>query len=126
MERELEVLKEEKIRQYEAYASGVLTKEVYMHKKEVLTGKIQKQDERYKKFCDLIGADDKLSSDVQWIEDKAKKINVYDKLTREAVNIFIDTVYLYNSQRIEIVFVFENILQELIWRFGKENEEKQA
>lgn len=126
MEHELEVLKEEKIRQYEAYASGVLTKEVYIHKKEVLTGKIQKQDERYKKVCDLIGADDKLSSDVQWIEDKAKKINVYDKLTREAVNIFIDTVYLYDPQRIEIIFVFENILQELMWRFRKENEEKQA
>ena len=47
VKKELEILKAEKIRQYEAYAEGVLPREIFFEKKQILTDKIEELQKRY-------------------------------------------------------------------------------
>lgn len=125
LERELEILKEERIRQYEAYANRLLTKEKYLLKKEDLSGKIEQLEEQYKKFRELTDTDEQLLNDVKWIEKKTNKLNAFEKLTRATADIFIDTVYIYDSEKVEIVYKFEDLLLQLTKRLSYETEESE-
>ena len=44
---------------------------------------------------------------------------VYDTLTKEMADAFIDTVYIYDDKRIEVSFTFDDLLLEAM---EKQNE----
>lgn len=116
MDKEIADLRNEKLRQYEAYADGHMSREVFMEKKKRLTEKldalIQKKDDIQKEHILKNG-------DFQRIKEKTDMADTFlgeEKLTREMVEIFIDQVYVYDEDHIEIVYKFEDEMSQLLNR----------
>lgn len=116
---ELELLKEQKIRQYESYADGRTTKEAYLKKKEMLCEKIERLEMQIKGQVSILGEqNDRLNTATQLLELTEKHVGS-EKITYEAVDAFIQDVYVYDPKHIEIVFRFEDELQEYFQRQEK-------
>ena len=43
----------------------------------------------------------------------------HEKITKELVNATIDTVYVYDKKRIEVVFSFDDVLMKTIEKYQK-------
>lgn len=113
VEKELEVLKTEKIRQYEAYAEGVLTQETFSKKKQILTEKIDALQERYDKISKINSKVESVQNEIKSVQEKIDEMGAFDKLTRQMAEIFVDQVTIYNFQKIDITFKFERLIKEL-------------
>jgi site-specific DNA recombinase len=112
MEREIETYKAERIRQYEAYAEGVISREAYLSKKEELTGKIDSLQTALDRLRSLIEADNTMADEFVKINEQAERSMVFDTLTKEMSDAFIETVYVYDEKKIEVEFKFDDLLQE--------------
>lgn len=109
---ELELLKEQKIRQYESYADGRTTKETYLRKKEILCEKIQHLEMLIKGQGTLLNVQNDRRNTADQLIQLTEKHADDEEISYEAVDAFIQDVYVYDSRRIEIVFRFEDKLQE--------------
>ena len=114
LNEELDKLKAERIRQYEFYADGVITREQYIRKKSELNNFMEKleSDSQFRKG----------EFDYQrglWESAKNMKAIVgrfagEKKLSRAIVEAFIENIYIYEPGRIEIVFQHEDEISRLI------------
>ncbi len=118
MEREMEVYKAERIRQYEAYAEGVISREQYMEKREELTEKIDALQTALDRIRTLVEEDTMISEQVEQLNDKAEESMVHDTLTKEMADAFIETVYVYDEKTIEVEFKFDDLLHEAIKKWA--------
>lgn len=119
-EQELAILKAERIRQYEAYAEGVITKDEYTRKKEGINCRIAQTEEsigRYKKLHDeetelLDGISKVMKKADELNEKKGRSILTKDKpLTREMAQSFVDEVTIYGKNRMEVAFRFDDLAE---------------
>lgn len=114
LESELEKLKNERIHQYEAYAEGVLTREKYIIVKNQLTEKIEKIQSEQKELASTIIEEEKYRSRIRTAGQQLDAQIERGKLTKEIVDTMIDTVYVYDKKRIEVVLRFDDVLQKVI------------
>lgn len=112
MEREMEVFKAERIRQYEAYAEGVISREQYMAKREELSAKVNTLQTALDRIRTLVEEDTVMSEEVARLNGKAEESMVHDTLTKEMADAFIETVYVYDDKTIEVEFKFDDLLHE--------------
>lgn len=110
--QEIAALKAKRIRQYEAYATGRISREAYLSEKTALTAKIE---EIQKEIDCVLAPMEKamaLSNKISRINSDAEKIMVHDKLTKEMADTFIETVYVYDAKTVEVFFKFDSLLAE--------------
>ena len=112
MERDVETYKAERIRQYEAYADGVISRETYLAKKEELTEKIDSLQTALDRLRSLIEEDNTMTDKFAKINEQAEQSMMFDTLTKEMSDAFIETVYVYDEKKIEVEFKFDDLLQE--------------
>ena len=112
MERDIETYKAERIRQYEAYAEGVISRETYLTKKEELTEKIDSLQATLDRLRSLIEEDNTMTDKFAKINEQAEQSMMFDTLTKEMSDAFIETVYVYDEKKIEVEFKFDDLLQE--------------
>ncbi len=112
MEREMEVLKAERIRQYEAYAEGVVSREQYTAKREEISAKVDTLQTALDRLRSLMEEDATMTDEVARISEKAKQSMVHDTLTKEMAEAFIETVYVFDEKTIEVEFKFDDLLHE--------------
>ena len=112
--KEIDALKQEKIRQYTRFADELITREAYIKIKNELTAKIEELQLKLKTQETEVMAQDKLREAAVEMTDLSGKYAGAKKLTREMVETFIDRVYLYDPENIEIVFLFEDSIQKLM------------
>ena len=110
-ETEIAVLKAERIRQYEAYAEGVITKDEYLKKKAGLTARLAECESVYSQTQALLQSSSELSEQVREIESTAAALEVERKMTRKTAETFIDTVYVYDAEHVEVKFLFDDVLE---------------
>lgn len=119
LEAESNVLKSERIRQYESYAEGIITKEKYMMKKMQITDRMNGIQAEIETLTRLSAEEEayksKVASAVELLEGEMQ----HEKITKELVNATIDTVYVYDKKRIEIVFSFDDVLMKAIEKYQK-------
>lgn len=113
VKKELEILKAEKIRQYEAYAEGVLPREIFFKKKQILTDKIEELQKRYALVSKIDAKAEAMQKEINSVHGAIDKEGSFDKLTRQMAEIFVEQVTIYDSYRINITFKFEKIIEEL-------------
>ena len=112
METELETLKAKRIHLYESYAEGLLSKAVYLQKKEEMTEEIDTLQKRKEAIQNAITENNTLLSDVEEIAGQAEEILESRKLTVDIVNTYIDRVVIHDPKHIEVIFTFEDLLRE--------------
>ena len=68
----------------------------------------------------LLEENEAASDEIDRLRNQAEESMVYDTLTKEMADAFIDTVYIYDDKRIEVSFTFDDLLLEAV---EKQNEE---
>lgn len=114
LESELEKLKNERIHQYEAYAEGVLSREKYITVKKQLTEKIEKIQSEQKALASVIIEEERYRSRIRTAVQQLEVQIEREKLTKEIIDTMIDTVYVYDKKRIEVILKFDDVLQKVI------------
>ena len=112
VKKKLEILKAEKIRQYEAYAEGVLPREIFFEKKQILTDKIEELQKRYALVSKIDAKAEAMQKEINSVHGAIDKEGSFDKLTRQMAEIFVEQVTIYDSYRINITFKFEKVIEE--------------
>lgn len=121
LSEELDKLKAEKIRQYEFYADGIITKEYYIRKKSELNDFMEKLESDYKSREEEFDRQSGLWKSAANMNAIAKKFAGEQKLSRQMAEAFIENVYIYAPNRIEIVFRHEDEIAKLIEILNGEN-----
>lgn len=106
--------KSEKLLQYELYADGSLAKDAYMKVKEELTKKIENAEQQLFQTMEKHNEQKELSETAEHLGGLAKGFFDETELTYEIAQAFIQNVYVYNKDRIEIEFRFEDEIKKLI------------
>lgn len=114
LSEELDKLKAEKIRQYEFYADGIITREHYIRKKSELIDLMEKLESDYKSTEEEFDRQSGLWESAANMNAIAKKFVGEQKLSRQMAEAFIENVYIYDPNRIEIVFQHEDEIAKLI------------
>ena len=122
LEQELEKWKAERIRQYEAYAEGVVNQETYLKNKIDINGKIEKIQAKYEQIKEVTSVEDDFMKDVRTVEKNAEEVNILKKMNRHIAEVFVDEITIYDSEKIEIKFVFDDLLIEMADRIKKKTE----
>lgn len=127
MDKEIELLRNDKVRQYEDYAEGHLSRDVYLEKKKQLSEKldalIHEKDELQKEHI-LKNKDFQV---VKELKDLADTFLGEQKLTKKMVDHFIKEVVVYDEKHIEIIYKFEDKFKEIMEKYqpdeavGEEN-----
>ena len=115
-ESQIEVLKTERIRQYEGYAAGLITAEAYLKKKAEMTAEIERHQEEMKAIREVIKEDNEVLTTVSESCEAAQVISNEDMLTKKMVDCFVKEVYAYDETHIEIVFTTEDVIRKAIGR----------
>ena len=115
-------LKAERIRQYEAYAEGVVDRESYLRNKKELNEKIEKVQTKYEQIQAVTTAEDDLMKDVKTVEKNAEEVNILKRMTRNIAEIFVEEITIYDSEKIEVKFVFDDLLVDMANRIEKKKE----
>lgn len=123
MEQELEKLKAERIRQYEAYAEGVVSQETYLKNKKDLNEKIEIIQDKYEQIQEVTSVEDDLMKDIRIVEKNAEEVNILKKMTRHIAETFVEEITIYDSEKIEIRFVFDDLLIGMADRIKKKTED---
>lgn len=123
MELENDKLKSERMRQYEAYAEGIITKDKYLLMKQQLTDKVNRNETEMERLTHLSVEEsaykNKVASAIELLDGEMQ----HEKITQELVDATIDTVYVYDKKRIEVVFKFDDILMRAIEKYQKGEKE---
>ena len=112
----IEILKAERVRQYEGYAQGLITKEVYLEKKKKMTDEIDRLEAEMKELNTQRQKDETLLSEIQSANDESGHVFNSPKLTKYIVEHFIENVYVHDYDRIEIVYKTEDLFERTIQR----------
>ena len=115
-ESRIDILKTERIRQYEGYAAGLITAETYLKKKNELSAQIEVHQKEMEKIKAVIREDDEVLTTVSESCEAAQIITEEEMLTRKMVECFVKDVYAYDENRIEIVFTTEDVISKAISR----------
>lgn len=112
LEKQIEITKAERIRRYEDYAEGNITREKYIRIKNELTEKITAIEQKIEQLrAEQQAADDEREKLIL-LGDQADAAMSYGKLDRRAVETFIESIYVYTRDRIEIVFKHEDVIRQ--------------
>lgn len=124
LESELQQLRSERIRQYEAYAEGIITREQYAAKKQQLTERIDSLQDSLDALVSLSAEDEKFQGALtQAITDMKEGLRG-ERLTKRLVDAVIDTVYVYDPKNIEVKFLFDDVLKEAISEYEEGSGQK--
>ena len=114
LNRELETWKAERVRQYEAYAGGVIKQEEYQKKKMETASRIAALEEHREQLSAILYAGSSILHEAQSVEDRNRKVLLAEEMTRELAETFIDTVYIYGKEQIEVKFLFDDLIRRAV------------
>ena len=112
-EFEIGAIREEKIRQYEFYAEGTISKDRYVSKKAELDRAIESLTQRNKESKEEFEKQTTLWEEAVNLQTLAKEFSGEEKLTARMVNAFIESVYVYDPKHIEVVYLYEDVIRRL-------------
>lgn len=116
LERDVEILKAEKLRQYEAYAEGILSKEEYIRKKEQIAQKISSTQQEVMEKNRALQGDLEVTQSVEALMETSSHYEDEPRLTQELSDIYVDTVFVHDTERVEIVLNSEDVIRGIIDR----------
>lgn len=103
-------------------AEGVVDRESYLRNKKELNEKIEKVQTKYEQIQAVTTAEDDLMKDVKTVEKNAEEVNILKRMTRNIAEIFVEEITIYDSEKIEVKFVFDDLLVDMANRIEKKKE----
>ena len=87
--------------------------------KNQLTEKIEKIQEEQKRLTQLILEETAYRNQIKTATEQLDEQIEKGKLTKEMVDAMIDTVYVYDQKKIEVVLKFDDVLQKIISEYAE-------
>ena len=112
--RSIKQWKAEKLLQYELYADGSLSKELYLRNREELTERIERAEQTLTANQEKISKQRDLIESAEHLSGLSRMYLGETELTYEIAQAFVERVFVYNRNRIEIVFRFEDEIQRIL------------
>lgn len=106
-------LQAEKIREYENYADGNYTREMYIAKKEKLTAQIDALSAQITEQENITKLQNNVMAEIAGIA-RAGDDYFENGLSKEVVDAFIKTIYVYDPEKVEIVFKCEDEIKNAL------------
>ena len=130
IETQIRVMKEERIRQYEGYADGMITRQEYIAVKAKIDKKIEELEADLDEARELLAEEQRIIEEIKGIsranltgeeqtdaaDGEASEKPKPHVLTRALVEAFIDVIYVYDPEHIEIVFKCEDVMKKAMDR----------
>ena len=116
LSRNIDIKQAERIRQYEEYAERKITLQKYKTIKQKLTDDINRLSEEKEKLESFLISESEFTKQTDILAQSAEAVLGEEILTEEIVKQFIEAVYVHDSQHIEVKYVFQDMLQEVINR----------
>lgn len=124
LKRKIEILQADKVRLYERFADGLITLEQYKSEKASVAGQLQDIQGKYDSFASLEQKEDSMIAEIGMVQDQAEDLMYYGKMTRKIAETFVDTVYIYDAKKVEIVFLFDNLIRRVTEYLEQETEDE--
>lgn len=125
--KQIEALKAEKVRQYEAYAMGRLSRETFMRRRDELNVRARRLEEDQKRHDAMTEKKRRLLSELYAIEQAVNEIRKEEKnerfLNQAMIQALIEDVWIYDKKHIRIVFTFDDLSKRAV-EYLKSNEEE--
>ena len=112
----IRVLTAERVRQYEGYAQGLISREEYLERKEHLTEEITLLEKETLELERRQADDRKMIDGIQEAAVKARHALNSPFLTNYVVETFIKSVYLFECDRFEITYRTDDIVARTVQR----------
>ena len=137
LETQIRVMKEERIRQYEGYADGMITRQEYLAVKAKIDRKIEELEADLDEARELLAEEQRILEEIKGISRanltreeqmdasgaEASKKPKPHVLTRALVEAFIDVIYVYDMEHIEVVFKCEDVMKKAMDRTSDSSRE---
>ena len=114
VEGKIKELQDEKVRQYEAYANGNMKRDSFIQSKQKIDEELNMLFAAQKSEDDKTSKVDELLYEIQDYTDKGMELLDKGKLTRNMANRFLESVYVYDVDRVEVNLKFQSVLDEAI------------
>ena len=105
--KELEKIEQRKKRLYDDYADGVINKDDFCMVNEVYTAELNKCREIAEMHRKTLRTAETNSNESEWISAFTAQQNIQE-LDRRLIVTLIDKIYIYEDERIEIVFKYKD------------------
>ena len=93
------------------------SREKYITVKKQLTEKIEKIQSEQKALASVIIEEERYRSRIRTAVQQLEVQIERGKLTKEIIDTMIDTVYVYDKKRIEVILRFDDVLQKVISKY---------
>ena len=120
IDKEIGVLQVEKANAYEAFAEGRMSKEKYLVKRENIKKRLQKLDEKKRFLLAPTSKKSGMCSEANRVLALMEELNTEKALTQELIDAFIEKVYIHDLHHIEVVFKFDDLLEQMSMAIGGE------
>ena len=100
----------------------MVDRESYLRNKKELNEKIEKVQTKYEQIQAVTTAEDDLMKDVKTVEKNAEEVNILKRMTRSIAETFVEEITIYDSEKIEVKFVFDDLLVDMANRIEKKKE----
>ncbi|MCD7763643.1 MAG: recombinase family protein [Lachnospiraceae bacterium] len=113
LKKKIEILQADRIRLYERFADRMISLEEYQTEKTSVAEQLKTVQTQYDRLASLEQKEDSMIAEIEVVQGQAEELMCYGKMTREIAEAFIDTVYIYNAKRVEIVFLFDDLIRRV-------------
>lgn len=114
LDKSMKSLQLKKTRFYEQYAEGAMSKEEYLVKRDSVKRDIQKLMNKRVAALQPLSAKTEIHQDAERYINLEKLRNKESSLSREEVDVFIDKVYIYDEEHIEVQFKFDDLINQML------------
>ena len=112
LQMQSEQLKGVKLRLYERYTSGSISKDEYLHQKKATDAKIADNDEAIRRGHERMQElDSEQSCSDKRLDEVCSEYQTATALTYELAHAFISAMYIHDQDNIEIVWKFNDIFE---------------
>ena len=111
---EMKNLEVGKTRLYEQYADGFLERDAYIEKRDRIKEKLQVLNDKVSELKEPDESFAEILQDANHYLNLAEVLYQASEITEEAVKAFIEKIVIYDSEHIEIIFKFSDLLDELV------------
>ena len=115
--QQIKTMDEERIRLYEQYANGHISKEKYISGKEKLNSEKNKKQEHLDRIEEERRAENDFLFETERMSNRIASISPGRRITREIADAYIDEVIINGKDDIAIKFRFEDVVSEYLNRF---------
>ena len=120
LDAEITALHVDKTRAYESYADGHLTKAEYLRKRDEIRASLQELNEKKDRITKPLESHKELCQSAEHYLNLARDWYSVSRLSMQVVEAFLEKVIIYDEDHIEIVFKFDDLIQQMLKETGKE------